>query len=492
MTDKKKHKDLSHRLWIPIVVLIMGSILVMILMGYTYTREYRLFQYIYPQDDALMEIKGSVFQSHLWLDEYLLNNETIALNRFNTNASRAVKLSKALIAGGESDEHGFLIQPLQSPSMRSLAKTLLFLINKSNKLARPRLNRDDIKLIDSSLSKELKTVSKEIIETCQALEKEISREMIGQLAKLKSFMRTLLITWILMVITALFILVIEGKKLQDSNIRLRHLVKTTIDIKERLAVLEERLHYAQKMEAIGTLARGIAHDFNNILSIMVGYTEIALASELLAEDSSLQSSLKQVLTAGFRARNLINQIRTFSQESKIEKKPTSISSLVREVVKSLRPTIPATVEIRQNFDTELDTIPADSTQIYQIILNLCKNAMQAIGEEGGTLEIRLSEVSLDSLKQAEAYELKTGSYLMLSVSDTGSGIEPELKKRIFEPYFTTRAKSEGSGLGLSIVHGIVKNHGGAVQVDSDPGKGSTFNIFLPIPEKKAGYQEPNG
>jgi len=247
--------------------------------------------------------------------------------------------------------------------------------------------------------------------------------------------------------------------------------------------MEGLLIQAQKMESIGTLAGGVAHDFNNILSPIMIHSEMAM--EELPPDSPLQFNLKEIFKAGGRARDLVKQILTFSRKKETTLTKFMITPTLKETIKMLRSTTPATIEITQKIETDNDVIYADPTQIYQVILNLCTNAVHAMKEKGGVLEIGLNEIELDSSSPSHFNELKPGSYLRLRVKDTGHGIDEETLKNIFEPYFTTKGVGEGTGLGLSLIHGIVKDSSGVIIVDSEIGKGTTFDIILPIIESDA-------
>jgi PAS domain S-box-containing protein len=241
--------------------------------------------------------------------------------------------------------------------------------------------------------------------------------------------------------------------------------------------LEVQLSQKQKMEAIGTLAGGIAHDFNNILAAMQGYVELSL--EDLPEDAAVRDNLEQVLSCGNRAAKLVRQILTFSRKDQQEKGVLQISSIVKEVLKMLRSSLPATIKIRRKIEADSSLVLADPTQLHQVLVNLCTNASHAMGEAGGLLEVSLIDVNFESETKVGDESLPRGPYVKLSVSDTGCGMEKEVMERIFEPFFTTKKVNEGTGLGLSVVHGIVKSHNGAIAVDSTPGKGSTFDIFFP-------------
>jgi PAS domain S-box-containing protein len=241
--------------------------------------------------------------------------------------------------------------------------------------------------------------------------------------------------------------------------------------------LESRLQQAHKMEAIGTLAGGIAHDFNNILTAVLGFTEIALED---SEGNSLvQGSLREVLTAGDRAKDLVKQILTFSRQAEQELKPVQVELIVKEALKLLRASIPSTIEIRQDISSHAATL-ADPTQIHQVLMNLCTNADHAMQATGGVLEVSLRDVRIGSELEARKLEVIPGDFLCLKISDSGHGMPAEVKKRIFEPFYTTKGRDKGTGMGLAVVHGIIKSHGGAITVNSEPGQGTTFEVYLPI------------
>lgn len=241
-------------------------------------------------------------------------------------------------------------------------------------------------------------------------------------------------------------------------------------------LLQAQLKQAQKMEAIGTLAGGIAHDFNNILTPISGYTELALRK--IPEESKARTNLEQVLTAVQRAKGLVQQILTFSRQEGQQKCSLEIKSIIKEALKLLRASLPATIEIRSYINAEGSVI-ANPTQIHQVMLNLCTNAHHAMRENGGTLEIRLDDIDLTPQQAKHVPDLKSGPYVCLTTSDTGHGMTKDMLDRIFDPYFTTKPEGEGTGMGLSVVHGIVKSHGGDIIVESEPGKGSIFKVFFP-------------
>jgi len=250
--------------------------------------------------------------------------------------------------------------------------------------------------------------------------------------------------------------------------------------KERL---EQQLQQAQKMEALGTLAGGIAHDFNNTLAVINGFSELALIQN--EDNKRLHANMEQVLRAVRRGKDLVNQILAFSRQMDQERKPFDIRHILNDILKLLRASLPATVELKLNIQAKSGTAFIDPTQIHQVLMNLCSNAAYAMREKGGTLEIKLTEEVIGTKEIVQYPELKQGAFLRLSLKDTGQGIKSADMDRIFNPFFTTKELGEGSGLGLSVVHGIVKNHKGAIRVSSWPGKGTTFHILFPKINKKA-------
>jgi PAS domain S-box-containing protein len=240
--------------------------------------------------------------------------------------------------------------------------------------------------------------------------------------------------------------------------------------------LEMQLQQAQKMEAIGALAGGIAHDFNNILSAIIGYTELAKLNE---GASVSENELNQALIAANRAKELVKQILAFSRQTDDERMPVKVGMVVKEAIKFLRATIPATIDIKTRIDEKSGAVLANSVELHQIIMNLCTNAVHAIGDQGGSLEVEVKNAEIDHAETNDFIDLEIGSYVQVSVKDTGVGMPPDVIKRIFDPYFTTKEKGVGTGLGLAVVHGIVKKSGGAIKVESEPGKGTTFHIYLP-------------
>lgn len=250
---------------------------------------------------------------------------------------------------------------------------------------------------------------------------------------------------------------------------------------EERHILEERLRHSQKMEAIGLLAGGIAHDFNNILGAIIGYTELAIMET--PDNSQTKSNLMKVFSAAERAKDTIKQILTFSRKSKEAKMLIYLNDVVNEALVLLKSTLPATIEIQLELDTPLIPLIASPTQINQVIFNLCTNAAYAMRGTGGILRVVLKETDYDADCPGPE-KMTPGKYQVLSVSDTGQGIPPDIMSRIFEPYFTTKTKGEGTGMGLAMVHGIVKDHGGDITVSSEPGTGTTFHVYLPVTDKE--------
>lgn len=242
--------------------------------------------------------------------------------------------------------------------------------------------------------------------------------------------------------------------------------------------LEARLRQAQKMEAIGTLAGGIAHDFNNILSAIIGYSELALGE--IPRDQEAHDYVKQALSGGQRAAELVRQILAFSRQSEQERQALQLHHLLREALKLLRGSLPSTIIIENEIFPDVGLVLVDTTQIHQVVMNLCTNAFHAMRHTGGVLTVRYSRVEVDAAMAEAHSDLAKGPYARIQVIDTGCGVADEIRDRIFEPYFTTKKKGEGTGLGLATAHGIVHNHGGAIRLHSTPGQGSTFEVYLPI------------
>jgi PAS domain S-box-containing protein len=245
--------------------------------------------------------------------------------------------------------------------------------------------------------------------------------------------------------------------------------------KER-AELEQQLIQSQKMEAIGTLAGGIAHDFNNILAAITGYVELAMFDA--SPGSKVCEALEQVLKAAHRAADLVRQILAFSRKTGQERQPLDPKPLVNEALKLIRATLPTTIEIRQYLNVEGVNVMANPTQLHQVIMNLCTNAAHAMEETGGILEVGLEKKQFTGV-EAGRHGVTPGDYLLIRISDTGDGIAPALQKRIFDPYFTTKAQGKGTGMGLAVARGIVQSHSGAIRMESEVGKGASFEILFP-------------
>ncbi len=266
-------------------------------------------------------------------------------------------------------------------------------------------------------------------------------------------------------------------QLSTANLDLKKEIEIRQKFERERAELEKQLFQLQKMETIGTLAGGIAHDFNNILTPILGYTDMAL--EELPAESNLRFDIEQINNAAHRGKNLVQQVLTFSREVDFENKPIRLQPIIAEALNLIKASFPPGVVINQHFEEKIGTVLADSTHIHQIVMNLCMNANHAMMKTGGTLDVRLDEVKLDQRSAEKIPKLKKGEYIRLTISDTGHGMDIKTKERIFEPFFTRKEVGSGSGLGLSVVHGIINNYGGAIIVESTPGKGTTFMIYLP-------------
>lgn len=276
--------------------------------------------------------------------------------------------------------------------------------------------------------------------------------------------------------------IVTKKALYTDDKNEQYLVGIISDITDHVS-MEEQLRQAEKMESIGTLTGGIAHDFNNLLYMIVGNTDLAL--EYIPQSNPVYTNIEEIKSASLRAADIVKQLLSFSRKTDQKLIPIDAVTVVKDSLSFLRSTIPTTLEIHEHMPEDEIVILADSTQINQIMMNLCINASQAMEETGGTLKINIEKTICEAEDIKEFIDLVPGNFLKITVNDSGPGISPEIIKRIFDPYFTTKQMGKGSGLGLSIVHGIIKNHSGAVWVDSNLGQGTTFTLLFPMVEEKS-------
>jgi PAS domain S-box-containing protein len=289
-------------------------------------------------------------------------------------------------------------------------------------------------------------------------------------------------------------ILIERVPYKDINNKVTGIIGFALDVtdlekaEEEKRKLEARLQRGQKMETIGTLAGGVAHDFNNILATIMGFTEISLYN--IEKDTQLYTNLQQVLQAGWRAKDLIKQILTFSRQTSLKREPVEVKLIVNEALKLLRASLPSTIEIHRDIQSD-SLVLADPTQIHQILMNLCANAGHAMREEGGVLEVKLVNIELEADFMVDHPDMKPGTFINLTISDTGCGMSAQVLDRIFDPFFTTKKTGEGTGMGLSVVHGIVRAMNGTITAYSEPGQGSTFKVYFPVIEKRLEPQVSN-
>jgi len=278
--------------------------------------------------------------------------------------------------------------------------------------------------------------------------------------------------------------------LRDENGILVGIHGVSRDITKRKQ-LEKRLRQAQKMEAIGTLAGGIAHEFNNMLGIILGNAELAIAD--VPEWNPAKHCLEDIRTASLRAADVVRQILSFARKMPITYKPLQISIIIKESLRLIRATIPKSIELRREVLCNSEMILSNPTEINQVFMNLCSNAVHAMEEETGILEVRLEATILNDHSAAQYEDLTAGRYVKLTIKDTGEGMDPEIKDRIFDPYFTTKSVDKGSGMGLAVVFGIVKRHNGAIKIMSEVGQGTTAEVLLPVNDvpKETEVEESN-
>jgi signal transduction histidine kinase/CheY-like chemotaxis protein len=270
------------------------------------------------------------------------------------------------------------------------------------------------------------------------------------------------------------------RELEQINKRLQQELEHRKQLEAERTEIMLQLQQAQKMEAIGTLAGGIAHDFNNILSAVIGFTELSLLNA--PQGSQLQANLQHVVSAGQRAKKLIRQILTFSRQSNPETQPVQLRLIMREVIELLRASLPANIEIRHDIQSDA-FVMADPSQLHQVVMNLCTNAGHAMQSESGVLSLEVHDLHID-LGNADLFpDMLPGSYVEIVVADTGHGMSLKTLRRIFDPFFTTKEKGQGTGMGLAVVHGIVKNYKGEIGVQSKIGEGTTFRVLLPTVKK---------
>jgi|RhiMetdeSRZDD1v2_1073273.scaffolds.fasta_scaffold01681_9 PAS domain S-box-containing protein len=257
---------------------------------------------------------------------------------------------------------------------------------------------------------------------------------------------------------------------------------------EKRQILEGQLHQAQKMQAIGTLATGIAHEFNNVLRAILANVELARMDA--PQDHPVRESIEEIDKASRRARDIVQRVLAFARPQPAQRRRLCLAEVAREAIRLLGPTLPSGIELAAEFGADTPEILGDATQVHQLLLNLCANAAQSMGEGPGRITVSTAGVMAGRGGEAAISGLPSGPYARLSVADSGSGIDPAIHARIFEPFFSTKSAGEGTGLGLAIVHGIVRAHEGAIDLKSEPGKGTTFHVYFPAVQTAARRDPP--
>jgi signal transduction histidine kinase len=268
------------------------------------------------------------------------------------------------------------------------------------------------------------------------------------------------------------------KKLEAANRQLQLEIAERKAYEQEKMKLEEQLRQAQKMEALGTLSSGIAHDFNNILTSIIAFSQL-LEMQKFPDTAYMKNSLDQILQSAYQARDLVKQIMMFSRKTEQIKEPVMLDLVIRDVVNMMRASLPSTINIREHMSIKPCIVLADTVQMHQVLMNVCTNAAHAMSTQIGILKIQLDMTDLGPEQCKLMDDIPPGKYAQIMISDTGQGILPENIQKIFDPYFTTKKPGEGTGLGLSVTHGIIKNHGGTILVDSHLGQGTTFKILVP-------------
>jgi len=283
---------------------------------------------------------------------------------------------------------------------------------------------------------------------------------------------------------------IRTNEIKRSNERLQEETLERLDAEKKQRHLETHLLRVQKMEAIGTIAAGIAHDFNNIISIILGNTELAFDD--VSEENPAHTNLEEIRVASLRARDIVQSLLSFSRETGKESRQLQIGPVIEQSLNLFKSAIPRKIRIIQDIEPEVGFVRTDPTQIHQILTSLCSNAVHAMEQRGGVLSVSLKAVRLSAEKDGTGRGLPKGRYARLTVSDTGEGMEEHVARRVFDPYYTTKEVGKGSGMGLAVVQGIIKKHGGEVLVKSAKNEGSIFDVFLPIAEivERDGQDEP--
>lgn len=462
MDSYKKQKKLI----IPLIG--MSTILLLFLLSLAYLSHLgnQMVAQHSPLVDASMEIKTNVVLHHLWLEELIQGDPTVNSKKVWAYLDASEWYAKAMIYGGKNHEGTFI--PLDDPELNIQIKGVIQKIIQLRKDGGKRLNNPEYRRIGSATDQEFETSFKLVMQQANHVESYLKKAIERQISWFNQISSALIFIFSIISVAVLIGYVFYERRRK-------------FDL-EKYQRLTEELNQAQKMDAVGTLVGGIAHDFNNMLAAITG--NVYLAKKAASELPKVVNRLEKVEDVSLRAANMISQLLTFSRKGMVNIKEIPLNSFIKETLKFIRVSLPENIILHKFFCSEHLNIKGDTTQLYQVLINLINNARDAVENvKHPSITVRLEAYQADETMIEHNSNFKIGSYAHISVEDNGYGIpEPQLE-HIFEPFFTTKEQGKGTGLGLSMIFGALKTHHGVVTVDSTEGKGSTFNIYIPLLEQ---------